>query len=72
MHELIPCRHCGSTDVRIERSERVTRNSDNRVIKISTRYRCFCPECLCGTGFRLHEQDARAAWNRMAEEENKT
>ncbi len=69
MNELIPCRHCGSTEIRVERSERVVRSAENRVISISTRYKCFCSRCSCGTGFRLNEEDARAAWNRSADNE---
>lgn len=67
--ELSPCKFCGCEDVRVERSERVVRSAENRVISISTRYKCFCSKCSCGTGFRSSELVARDAWNRRTDHE---
>lgn len=71
MNELKECRFCGSSDIRIERSERtVTRDGETQrhIISQSVRYKCFCAVCLIGTGMMFSEQAARDAWNRRAED----
>lgn len=69
MNDLKSCPFCGSSNIRIERSEKLIwcGTLTHQVKTISTRFKCFCSDCSCGTSMRYSEEDARAAWNRRAD-----
>ena len=68
MQELKPCPFCGGTDIRSERSERVSK-SGKLIRYMSTRYRYFCAACFCGTSPQYDMESAREVWNRRPDDE---